>query len=284
MRCSSNHNPGMQASEECLGCLLVLLQVMFRRAQAHLLLQRHAEAAADCRAALAAVQQCRTPGAAAAVKDCRDLLQHVEARMQQQGVSTPQQCPSTNRTVPRVCPQAQTQDYQQQGPRSGPSLAQINMLLAYQQQEAHKYVQQLHAQDQPELQQGHAGLAESLRFQLRHKLRLADTQQLCAEGVQQQEPSHVATVRCCYSAARGRYLVATADIPAGTVVLAEMPLAAVPIKPQKQQQGNSSKQLSAGVTQGRRGSNGGPRCGWCLEAIGISAWPCPACSLVSQLW
>jgi hypothetical protein len=93
-------------------------------------------------------------------------------------------------------------------------------------------------------------------------------------------------IRCCYSAGKGRYLVATTNIPAGTVVLGEWPLAAAAVKPQKQRQTKPAGHFVASTggkplrSSGGR-SSGCQRCGWCCKVLGASVWPCPACPLVS---
>lgn len=260
-------------------------QVLFRRAQAQLLLQRHTEAAADCAAALAAAQQCRASCTAAAVKECQELLLQVKETSARQhsdsaGHVRPE-APAPAAACSVQMPQQQTQ--QQQEPPHGPSLEQLNMLLAYQQQQAHQYCLQRQ-------QGGVPLLPQALSLQLQHGLRLAPDQQTQQQDKQQLQSSARATIQCCYSTQRGRHLVAAADIRAGSVVLAEMPLAAVPLKPQRRQQSQPQQRNDLLAQTGTRllqssssrssSSNSGRRCSWCFQVLGMSVWPCPACPLV----
>jgi hypothetical protein len=265
------------------------LQVLFRRAQAYLLLQRHTEAAADCAAAVVAAQQCGAPGTAAAVKECKELLLQIKEASTQQHIDSAAGDMQPEASAPaavcrsmQVLPQQQAQ--QQQEPPHGPSLDQLNILLAYQQQQAQQYC----LQQQQQQQQQHKGsvplLPEAVSLQLQHGLRLAADQQSQQQQDQQQLSAAPATIQCRYSSSRGRYLVAAADIPAGSVVLAEMPLAAVPVKHQRQQQSQPQQHndlpAQIGTRPSQTSSSSGQRCSWCFQALGMSVWPCPACPLV----
>jgi hypothetical protein len=112
-------------------------------------------------------------------------------------------------------------------------------------------------------------------------------QQQESQPQDQQEPARMLPIRCCYSAGKGRYLVAATDIPAGTIVLAEWPLAAAAVKPPRKQQAKRAG-TSVAATGGKSlrssgGSSSGQRCGWCFKVLGGSVWSCPACPLVSRL-
>lgn len=266
-----------------VGCWLSCLQVLFRRTQAHLLLNSYAAAEQDCQAAVAAAQQCGAPGTAAAVQECQELLLKIKAQ-RPNNISTGQpqleQSAATD-SVQQLMPSGRPQQRQQ--PAHGPSLEQLDMLLTYQQRQAQQYLLQ-------QQQHCHVHVRDSVSSLLQGKLCVTDSQQQHTEQQHQRQPQvqlesgHAQSIRCCYSAAKGRYLVAATDIPTGTVLLAEWPLAAVAVKPQKQQAkctGNSV--TSTGGRQLRSGSNSSnhPRCGWCFMVLGMSIWPCHACPLVS---
>jgi hypothetical protein len=129
-------------------------------------------------------------------------------------------------------------------------LQQLDQLLRHHQQQA-----QLHLAQQQQQQQQQQGLACSSSSSTR--------------GVQ---PTAV-SLRCRLVPGKGRTLVAGSAIPPGTLLLAEMPLAAVPTK----------RGVAGSTTTSSSSSKEAPAtCSWCFGAVPPwRVWPCEGCPLVS---
>ena len=270
-------------------------QVLYRRAQAHLLQQHFSEAAADCQAASAAAQECGAP--TAAIQDCQQLLAHVQAAELLHNSTGQGRCTASALAASQhkqqhsvlgqlpVGPSSQKQLSKEQPP-SGCSLQQLDMLLAYLQQQAQDLLNQQQQQQQQQ-QHGHglqAMLVHSTDTLLQQQYRQEQQQYRQAaektqytqqeqQEQQQRQQDHGPSIRCRYSAAKGRHLVAARDIPAGAVLLAELPLAAVAVRPKRQTQVHGSRVQQQQQQQGR--------CSWCFGPLRLVIWPCCGCPLVS---